>query len=187
MGIYTDKLTRNQYYILTAFVSIFALFFLPLAGSSAGLAWNLPNTAAGWIVFVTTRLMVAAINMLIFHCFVQQGRLNVANNENYKNALKLYDTLKNNKTLKSPRSPSEYYKEIYGKKGVLVFIGSAGSALALTQAVLTFDWMSMLTYLFTIIMGVVFGILQMKDSEMFWTSEFPRFINQISQQGEQSE
>lgn len=174
----TDRLQRNQYYIICAVTSLFALFFLPLAGSEAGLGWNLPDTPAGWVVFCTTRILVAGINMLIFHCFVQQGKVNISKNQKYLDALRKMDGA-NSPDIRSPRTPSEYYKEVYGKKGVAIFATSLLSSLALTQAVLTFDWMSFITYLFTITLGVIFGILQMKDSEQFWTEEFPRLAEKL--------
>lgn len=177
----TDRLQRNQYYIICAVTSLFALFFLPLAGSEAGLGWNLPDTPAGWVVFSTTRILVAGINMLIFHCFVQQGKVNISKNQRYLDAIRKMDLAKTS-DFKSPRTPSEYYKEVYGKKGIAIFVTSLLSSLALTQAVLTFDWMSFITYLFTITLGVIFGILQMKDAEQFWTEEFPRLAEIIERE-----
>ena len=44
---------------------------------------------------------------------------------------------------------------------------------------LTFDWMSMLTYLFTIVIGLIFGIMQMKVSEDYWTDEFWLYAQQV--------
>ena len=46
------------------------------------------------------------------------------------------------------------------------------TVVALTQAVLSFDYISMLTYLFAIIMGLIIGILQMKTAEEYWTREY---------------
>lgn len=40
----------------------------------------------------------------------------------------------------------------------------------------------MLTYLFTIIMGLIFGILQMKRAEEYWTDEFWKYAKMIEEQ-----
>lgn len=58
-------------YWIIGIVTLLALFFLPFLGSAVGLALVLPNTPAGWIVYVGTKIIVAAINVLLFHCFFQ--------------------------------------------------------------------------------------------------------------------
>lgn len=167
-----------QYYIIIGVVSIIALVFLPLIGSEAGLAWNIPDTATGWVVYICTKLLVAGINILIFHCFNMQGKENVKDNELYKEALDiLYQSGEDDEY--SPRGPSEWYKGVYSKKCIAVFTTSVFSAVGLTQAILTFDWLSMLTYLFTITMGVIFGFLQMNEAEEYWTTEFWRYAKNI--------
>jgi hypothetical protein len=65
-----DKFKQYQYYIIIGVVSLFALFFLPFLGTEVGLAFNLPSTLAGWIVYVVSKLIVAILNILIFHCFI---------------------------------------------------------------------------------------------------------------------
>lgn len=170
-----SKINKNQYYLIIAAVSLFALFFLPMLGSSAGLAWSLPTTTPGWIVYVTTKLLIAAINILITFCFVQQGKVNIEDNPAYMAALAKFNTQTKETKLKA-RSPQQFYAEIYGKRSIAIFLTSMLSAVALTQAVLTFDWVMMLTYLFTLTMGIIGGIIQMKDVEKFWTEEFVRYV-----------
>ena len=46
------------------------------------------------------------------------------------------------------------------------------SVVALGQAILSYDWISMLSMLFTIAMGLIFGIMQMKKAEAYWTGEY---------------
>lgn len=170
-----DKIKTKQYYLIIAAVSMFALFFLPMLGSAAGIAWSLPTTPAGWVVYVVTKLLIAAINILITHCFVQQGKVNIEKDPAYLEALAKYNKVTKEEKLKA-RSPHQFYAEIYGKKSVGIFLSSLASSVALTQAVLTFDWVMMLTYLFTISMGIIWGILKMKDVETFWTTEFVRYV-----------
>lgn len=144
-----------------------------MVGSEVGMGWNLPTTPVGWVVYVATKLIVATINVLLFHCFMQQAKLNSSNNEKYKAANEmLYEIAPN---IYDPRSPLKFNKQEYGRKGVIIFITTLLSAFALTQAILSFDYMSMLTYLFTIIMGVIFGIIQMKKAEVYWTQEYYDF------------
>ena len=129
-----DKINQNYYYIIVAIISALALFVFPLLGSTPGLALNLPDTVAGWIVFATTRVAVAGLNMLIFHCFVKQGRMNIMSDPRYITArdkgLMLSLEIVKEADEKPARSPRQYYREIYGKKSITVFTTSMLSAIA---------------------------------------------------------
>lgn len=173
-----QKWKQYQYYALIGIISCIALFFLPMVGSEAGLDWKLPNTAVGWIVFVISKLLVATLNILIFHCFTLQGKVNISSDPRYVEANEILQTVKSQDAI-NPRSPSEWSKEVYGKKGITIFATSLVSAVGLTQAVLTFDWISMLTYLVTVVMGIVFGILQMNQTEIYWTEEYLRYAKKV--------
>lgn len=174
-----DKLKQWLYYFIIGIASMIALCFLPMIGSDIGLDWNLPDTQIGWIVWVTVKTIVAVLNVLIFHCFMMQAKLNIKNDPKYVEAL---DVLKLTKQKDyTPRSPSLWNRQQYGQKGVTLFITTALSTVALTQAMLTFDWMSMLTYLFTIIMGIMCGVMQMETAEDYWTNEFWQYAQQVKQ------
>ena len=168
-----DKVKQWLYYFIIGIISFIALTFLPMIGSSVGLGWNIPNTVVGWMVWVTIKLIVATLNVLIFHCFMQQAKLNVKNNENYKMARAILVKQKEKEVL--PKSPHKWNSQQYIKRGGAIFITTGLSTIALTQAILTFDYVSMLTYLFTIIMGLIFGILQMKTAEEYWTEEYLQY------------
>ena len=43
----------------------------------------------------------------------------------------------------------------------------------------------MLTYLFTIVFGVIFGIMQQDTAETYWTDEFWRYAKKIEKQMEE--
>lgn len=173
-----------QNYIIIGIVSLIALFFIPMLGSSVGLAWVLPNTTAGWIVYVTSKLLVAALNIIIFHCFILQAKVNAKDHPNFMAANELLRKFKDQKEL-APRSPSAYFAGVYGKKGTAIFITTLMASVGLTQAVLTFDWVSMLTYLFTILMGLIFGILQMNQVELYWTEEYYKYAIEVQNKAEQ--
>lgn len=144
-----------------------------MIGSSAGLKWTIPTTLVGWFVYIVSKLLVSGLNMLIFHCFVLQGKVNIKDNANYKKALEMLATQEEKEVV--PRSPKQYYKEIYGKKSLAIFVTTMLSAVGLTQAVLTFSVLDMLTYLFTILMGIIFGLLQMNGVEEYSTSEMLQY------------
>ena len=178
-------LSKYLNYWIIGIVSFLALFFLPFVGSSAGLAFVLPTTTAGWIVYCGTKVMVAAINVLIFHCFFQQSRLNVADNQRYKEALNILDRLKIKE--QNFRSPEQYTRSSYLTKGTSIFITTILGAFSLTQAILVFDPIMFLTYLFTIIMGVIFGILSMKNAEIYWTEEMWHYAKKLEKERAQEQ
>lgn len=180
-----DKIKQWLYYFIIGIVSMMALCFLPMIGSNVGLGWNLPDTEVGWIVWVTVKVIVAVLNVLIFHCFMMQAKVNAKNNPKYQEALEILRLTKQKEFV--PRSPSQWNKQQYGQKGITLFITTALSTVALTQAMLTFDWMSMLTYLFTIIMGLLFGVMQMETAEEYWIDEFWQYAQEVKRKAEQTD
>lgn len=175
-----EKAKQNMYYILIGIVSFISVAFLPMVGSTVGLGWKLPDTPTGWVVWAISRLIIATINVLIFYSFMEQAKLNVAKDPHYIEATEIL--LKAKKADHTPRSPQKWQALQYGKRGTKVFISSALSVVALGQAILSFDWVSMLAYIFTIAMGVVFGVLQMKKAEAYWTDEFYRYALMIKEE-----
>lgn len=166
-----EKFKQYKNYGIIAVVSLICLFFFPLIGSTVGLAFVFPNTAAGWLVFIVSKILVASVNLLILYCFVNQGKFNVRNHESYLRAASLLFELSHEEA-EIPRSPKEHYQSVYGKKGVSLFVTSAIASISLTQAVLAFDLITFFTYLITITMGIIFGIIQMGAEEIYWTEEY---------------
>ena len=175
-----EKAKQNMYYILIGIISFISVAFLPMVGSTVGLGWKLPDTPTGWVVWAISRLIIATINVLIFYSFMEQAKLNVAKDPHYIEATEIL--LKAKKADHTPRSPQKWQALQYGKRGTKIFISSALSVVALGQAILSFDWVSMLAFIFTIAMGIVFGILQMKKAETYWTDEFYRYALMIKEE-----
>ena len=165
-----QKIREWLYYILVGVISIVMLVFMPMLGTTAGLQWVLPTTTAGWIVYVISKLCSAGFNISLFHCFNKQGKLNIQHNPNYIEARKLLKQYDHQES--SPRSPHEYHKDIYGKKGLTIFLTTLLGTVGLSQAILTFDGKEFLVQLIALILGLIMGILQMKDTETFWTEEY---------------
>lgn len=161
---------KYLYYGIIGIVSIVVLVFLPMIGSDAGLGFKLPTTVAGWCLWIITKLITAVLNVLIFHCFMEQAKINVAEDENYKKANELLNKVKNKIII--PRGPSEWNKTQYSTKAVSIFSFTALSTIAISNAILTYDYISAITYFVTIMMGVVMGIMQMKSAEAYWTNEY---------------
>ena len=189
-----QSLKQGMYYIIIAVISFISVVFLPMLGSTLGLGWKLPDTTAGWVVWGASRAIVATINVLLFHSFMEQAKLNIKDNEHYKEAQDILVKVK--KKEHKPKSPAQWNAAQYGKKGTTIFLSSAMSVVAIGQAVLSYDWATALAYLFTLGMGIIFGIMQMKKAETYWTTEYYEYAlmkkhmeeeQQIAEQSEQTD
>ena len=167
---FNENLKQFTYYLIIFLASLISLFFLPFVGSEIGLEWAIPNTSVGWVVYITTKVIVAGLNVLIFHSFMQQAKVNIKENDKYKKANEILGRIKVKEY--HPRSPRQFNRSEYGKRGTTIFISTIGATIALSQALLTFDWMSFLTYLVTIVLGLIFGVMQMFKAEIYWTEEY---------------
>ena len=167
------ELKNKIYYYIIALGSILFLVFVPMLGSEAGLRIELPNSLAGWSIFVITKIAVAALNVMIFHCFLQQAQVNVQDNPNYIEAKKILMKITDEKYV--PRSPEYFLSHQYKTKGITIAITSIVACISLTNAIMTFDPVAFMTYLFTVAVAVIMGILTMKNNEVYWTTEFYQY------------
>lgn len=169
-----DKLRNYTYYIIIGIITLITLLVLPFFGSTIGMGVQLPKGTAEWIVYMTTRVLVSIVNVLLFDAFIKQAKINISSNPNYIKANEILLTIKKSKE-DTPRSPKQFFRHEYGKKGTTIFLSSAISVFCLTQAVLSYDYISAITYATTIIFGIIFGIMEMKKVEIYWTEEYYRY------------
>lgn len=158
------------YYILVGILSFVALVFLPFFGSEVGMGFTFPTTPAGWIVYIVQQALMSLVNILIFHSFVCQSYVNVRDNPNFKKAKEILNSFNDKEYI--PLTLQQFNRKEYGKKGVAIFIGTLLGGFALTQAILAYDYIRMLAYLFTILLGVIFGVYEMKKYEDYLTDEY---------------
>lgn len=168
--------SKYTYYALVAILSIVTVTFLPMLGSSVGVGVQFPTTEVEWAVWCITKGMVAVINMMLFHCFHQQGKVKAKDNPIFKEAWE--KDFHNPHKGYTARSPRQWNAQQYGKKGVTVMITSLLSGFVLTQAVLTYDWVALISYVITLTIGIVFGVMQMYANYNYWVEEYPIYVNQ---------
>lgn len=169
-----EKFSLNFYYCLIFLLSLLVMtvapMFTPSANTDLGISAIFPHSVIGWAIYVCTKVFVAVVNLLLFHCFVKQAKLNIKDNEKYIAACKIYEMYHPKEY--NPRGPKQYFGQLYRKKGIMIFLTSMLSAVVLTNAILSFDMTAFITYSMTIAMGIIFGILKMKEVETYWTGEF---------------
>lgn len=174
------KLYQN--YAIIAILSLITVFFMPMLGSSVGLGLNLPNTFAGWVIYLTTKICVVIINILIFDQFVKQGKVNVKDDPKYLEAERIL-LLEERK--EEPILPANVLlRKMYRSKMTTTAIFTVLGVFGFTNALLTFDWVSMISYLFTITMGLIFGWIAMNKAEEIWTEKHYKYAKKVEKERE---
>ena len=172
-----EKINQSIYYIIIGCVSLIAIIVFPLLSSEVGLDIQLPNTIMGWVVYVGSALATAIVNMMIFYSFMNQAKINIKDNPRYieANEIMLRLSINHPDKIKLPRSPKKWTRQQYSGKGITLFIGSCLSCFVFTNAILTYNLITLLTYTFTVLFAIFFGIFQMKKAESYWTDEYYRY------------
>lgn len=161
----------NLWYGIIGVLSFAVLVFFPMIGSGLPLNLNLPTTPIGWVVDIFSKLAVAAINICIFHSFMEQGKLNVSGFWKKLMADEILQRVKRAKT-SIPLSPEQWMTKEYKSKGISIAITSVLSCVVLSQVVLTFDIVVFISFLLTLLIGLVFGVMQLFKSETYWSQEY---------------
>lgn len=164
-----ERIKQNTYYLIVGVLSFLTMTVIPFLGSTVGMQLSFPNTVAGWMVYVGAKLIVSVINVLMFDCFIKQAKINVRDDLKFKKANEILGKIK---PVYVPLSPHDWLGKQYRHKGTTIFISSILGSVCLTQALLSYDYISAIVYLFAIIMGCVCGVLQMKKTEIYWTEEY---------------
>ena len=158
---------------IVATISAFVLIFLPMLGSTAEVKANYPDTPQGWIFWATVRVILCGVNLIFLYCFTHQGQENASRKPQYAEAMAIMGESEHERAF---RSPARWKAEQYGKKGVSTVAMTALSLFALSSAVLMYDWIALITYTLSILIGVAFGLMSMKSAEKYWSEEFPLYV-----------
>ena len=167
-------------YFLVAVVSLISVIVVPLLGTDFGTTIVIPNTWGGLAIWLCTRFTVVVVNLLIFDAFIKQAKINIKDDERYKSAVLKLNNIKEETGI-IPRSPEKFNKQQWRKKGTSLAISSILSSFLLTECIVNFDLTNFLTYLFTIGGAVAFGYLTMMNNEDYWTTEFPIYVDMLSE------
>ena len=174
----TSFFQQYTHYLIIGIISIIILFVFPMIGTEIGMAFVFPNTFTGWLIFIVTNICSALSNMLIFNSFIQQGKINIRNNPSYLAANELLRAHKIGK-FSRPLSPQEWHAREYRHKGISLFLFSILGTIAFGQAILVFDLVKFISQALTLIFGLIFGLIEMKKTEEFWTVQYPEYAEYI--------
>lgn len=113
-----EKLSLNFYYCLIFLLSLLVMtvapMFTPSANTDLGISAIFPHSVIGWAIYVCTKVFVGVVNLLLFHCFVKQAKINIKDNEKYIAARKIYDMYHPKEY--NPRGPKQYFGQLYRKR-----------------------------------------------------------------------
>ena len=174
-----EVLRNNLYYVIIAVLSIGVLTIFPFLHSDLEADLLFPTTKAGWYLFWFEKISITCINLAIFTAFKKQGKLNILEDPKYKEAQELMNKVKT-KVFK-PLSPVQYQAKSYGKKGTTLIMTTMASLIAITNMILRFNYLSLISYGVTIVMGIIFGIFAMKSDEIYWTNDYYFYALQQSE------
>lgn len=182
-----EKFKQTMNYWIIAAVSLIALCFFPFIGTEIGMKWNVPDTTLGWIIYIVKNLFIAGVNVIVFHCFIQQAKINIRNNEKFIEAKQLLEQADKAQHAINPRSPTQYMTRVYGTKGTFIALASVLATISLTEALLVFDVVSLISYGITLVFGFITGLLQMAQTEVYWTEEFFDYATKVKRDMEKAE
>lgn len=166
-----ETIKNNLWYGVIGILSVAVLVLFPMIGSGLPLSLSLPDTFAGWLIYVTTKLAVAAINITIFHGFMEQGKLNVSTYWKKIIADEILHRVRQKESI-PPIGPEEWLRREYKSKGITICVTSVLSCVVLSQVILTFDITVFISYLLTLLIGLTSGVAQMYKAETYWSADY---------------
>lgn len=164
-----EAFRQYKNYGIIIVLTLITVTLFPLLGTQVGMEANYPTTVTGWIVWVVIKIALCVDNIFIFQAFVDQAELNVQYEPRYIEAREIVRKYRIGKY--NPMSPEERRKKMFSKKIIITVLTSLIS-VALTEAILRYNFADLIAYTISMLMAVVFGILSMADQEKYWVEEF---------------
>ena len=174
-----EQLRQFTYYIIIAAISLLTIVVFPLIGSGSSISIEqcFPTTQVGWIIYIIERVLVIVMNLTIFTSFIQQAKVNIKDNPNY---LKANEILQRHHPKEyRPRSESKYLGQTYTTKGISLALTTVASLFVIGSAILNYDYMILIATTFSVITTIVMGIIQMRKTELYYTTEYYDYANYI--------
>lgn len=173
-----DTIKQSRYYLVIVIASLVGLVLLPaLKVSDGSIGFVFPQTKVEWFIWAFSRVAVIILSIAIYFSFTDQGWLRASRTPEFKQAEQIMIALSLVKAeeKKDPINPFKWSKLVKTKKVCTMVVMSITTFIAFGQMILNFDIQTFLSYLVTIGMGLVYGIMQMFDSEDMWSIGYLEF------------
>jgi hypothetical protein len=174
-----EAFKQYKNYGIIIVLTVITVTLFPLLGTSVGMTPNYPNTVIGWVVWVVIKIALCVDNIFIFQAFIDQAELNVQDEPRYIEARDIVRKYRVGKY--KPMSPEDRRKKMFSKKIIITVLTSMIS-IALTEALLKYNFTDLISYTIAMIMAVVFGVLNMADQEKYWVEEFYDYAQAIKEE-----
>lgn len=115
---------------------------------------------------------------------MKRAKINVKDNEYFKWAEAI---LFENGDEEEALPAQIYISKMYRSKVTTTVVFTILGVFGFTNAVLTFDWVSMLSYTFTIVMALVFGWISMGEAEIIWIEKHYKYAKRVEKERALSE
>lgn len=173
-----------MYYGIIVVISLLTLFLVPMLGSELGLKWVLPNTVAGWVVYVVSNIISTVLNLLMFHSFVKQGKVNIIEEKKYLEAKNILQKLTedDSDSKQTPLSPAQWHSKEYRTKAISLAVFTLLGTVGFANAILTFDVVKFIAQVICLVSGLVFGFIEMKAVEEYWTVDYYEYALYMQKQ-----
>ena len=174
-----EAFKQYKNYGIIIVLTVITVTLFPLLGTSIGMTPNYPNTVIGWVVWAVIKIALCVDNIFIFQAFIDQAELNVQDEPRYIEARDIVRKYRVGKY--KPMSPEDRRKKMFSKKIIITVLTSMIS-IALTEALLKYNFTDLISYTIAMIMAVVFGVLNMADQEKYWVEEFYDYAQAIKEE-----
>lgn len=177
--------SRYLYGLLVAVIVWIALILMPMFNTDGVVGLGIPETALGKVAYFTIRGIVAVLVFMIFVLFDMQGKSNVLDNPEYKEAYELLNSVDDKEYV--PTSPKKYHAKTYGMKALTLSVTTAFTACIVMEMVLSYNWSLLASYALSILTACINGLIQMKKSEVYWTEEYLRWAKYVKKHEKENE
>lgn len=176
-------LNDSAYFIIIGLISMLTVFIPPLfmgcLSSDIGLAF--PKTLEGWILYAILNGSTAIANISLLVLFKLQAKKNARSNDNFKKANEILNNLAGRKEVFIPRSPAKIDASDYTRKVLAIVVSTLTASITLTSLILSFDWMTLLSCLVSIIITLCISWITMINNEIYWTEEYLLYAKMIEE------
>lgn len=183
---FREKARRYGYYLIICVLSLVSLVVIPFISGSledGDFSLYFPKTGPAWVVYWTLRVATVALNLAIFGLFKGQAKVNSQKHPNYIAAEEILHR-HYKKYVHDPRSPSKMAAETWIKKSVTITATTIASTVVISSLVLTFDTMTFLSIIVSVVTALIFSYITMRRDEIYWTDEYYQYALEIEKKEE---
>ena len=177
----------SAYFIIIGLISLLAVFIPPLfmgcLSSDIGLAF--PKSLEGWILYIIMNASTAIANISLLVLFKLQAKKNARKDPNYIRANEILNKLAGTKEIWIPRSPAKMNAGDYTRKILAIVVSTVTASITLTSLILSFDWMTLLSCLVSIIITLCISWITMINNEIYWTEEYILYAEMLEKKAQE--